>query len=236
MTQSPVPTRYVGFCDVLGFSSAILNDFDATIALYREFQGNVRRWPFPKTAQVSVYSDSILVVSDDLPAVIHTIVSLNWAALRLGWLIRGGVAYGKYWEEKADGNLFVVSDALVKAVALEKTVKVPAVAVSNEITLGIEAWIPRFQHGIFKAPLLHFLELSVVNPFNPYWFASAVARVKHLLDAHPQHREKYEWFLSLPQAVADDDILVPEAALAQMLDLGVLKKRPDPPTVFLPEE
>jgi len=228
MAADSVPMRYVGFCDVLGFSSAVLRDFDSTIALYRQFQSDVRDWPFPRRARVSVYSDSILIVSDDLPAVLNTIVVLNWAALRHDWLIRGGVAYGRYWEDREAGNLFVVSDALVKAVRLENTVKVPAVVVSPDITLGVEAWVPRFQHGVFRCPLLHFLGHTLVNPFNSYWFASAAIRVRRQLELHPQHREKYEWFLSLVEAVSKDDLLIPESALAQMLELGVLQKRPVP--------
>src|SRR5450759_4271114 len=120
MTPPSVPMKYVGFCDVLGFSSAFLNDINATIALYQQFRSDVRTLPLPARAQISVYSDAILVVSDELPAVLHTIAALNWVALMQDWLIRGGIAYGKYWEEKENGNLFVVSDALVRAVALEK--------------------------------------------------------------------------------------------------------------------
>jgi hypothetical protein len=32
----------LGFCDVLGFSTALLNDFDATIAGHQEFSEHVR--------------------------------------------------------------------------------------------------------------------------------------------------------------------------------------------------
>jgi len=211
---------------VLGFSSAVLSDFHATITLYREFQKLIRQWPFPERADVSVYSDSILVVAAQLPPVLHAIGALHWAALLQGWLIRGGIAYGRYWQEKEDGNLFVVSDALVQAVSLEKTVKVPAVIVSNDIQLGIEAWIPRFQHGIVKAPLLHFKGLNLVNPFNEYWFKSAIIRTNELLERHPAHKEKYEWLLLLAEAVAKDDILIPDQALSQMLELGILQHAP----------
>ena len=219
--------KYVGFCDVLGFSSAVLTDFDATISLYQEFRRDIRNMPFSERAQVSIYSDSILVVSDELPAVLHTIVTLSWVALLRNWLIRGGVAYGRYWEEKESGNLFVVSDALVKAVALEKAVKVPAVVISDDISLGIDAWVPRFEHGVFKTPLLHFQGLNMVNPFNTYWFASAEMRAKQLLEAHPNHRDKYEWFLALVEAVAKDEILIPELAFTRMIELGILEQLTD---------
>jgi hypothetical protein len=217
--------KYVGFCDVLGFSSAVLSDFDAAVAVYQQFRSDIRNWYFASRAKVSVYSDSILIVGDDLPPVLHNIVALQWAALRKDWLIRGGVAYGRHWEESENENLFVVSEALVRAVAIEKSVKVPAVVISEEIPLGIEAWVPRFEHGVFKTPLLHYQGRAIVNPFNEYWFASAAIRAKCLLEAHPTHREKYEWFLSLAESVARDDILVPEPALARMLELGVLEER-----------
>jgi hypothetical protein len=173
--------KYVAFCDVLGFSDAVLTRFDETIAVYREFMDSVREWPFPQKVVVSVYSDSILAVSEDLPSLLAALKSLCWATLRHDWLIRGGIAYGRYWEQKEKGNLFVVSDALVRAVRLEASVKVPAIAFSDEVKLGIEAWVPRFSHGIFDAPVLHFDGLSLVNPFNPYWFATARMRLANLL-------------------------------------------------------
>lgn len=221
--------KYVAFCDVLGFSSAVQNDFNAAIAVYQEFKRTFNDWPFPEQVQVSVYSDSILVVGNELPPVLHAVGNLNWATLLHDWLIRGGIAYGKYWEEKDNGNLFVVSEALVEAVSLEKSIKVPAVAVSNQISLGIEAWVPRFQHGVTQAPLLHFRGHNVVNPFSPFWFKTAVSRVERLLKLHPDHKEKYEWFLSLADAVANDELLVPEPALNRMLELGILQKAPPHP-------
>jgi hypothetical protein len=224
-TPVPIPQKYVGYCDILGFSAAVLSDFDGTVSLYRQLREHLRTWPFPVDAKVSLYSDSILVVSESLPSVLDAIVSLNWAALQQGWLIRGGVAYGRYLEEKEDGNLFVVSDALVHAVAIEKSAKVPAVIVSEDIALGIEAWVPRFKHNIFRAPLLYFEDRRIVNPFNKYWFKSSVVQVQQMLEQHPQHHEKYNWFLSLAQSVAQDDLLIPESALKEMLALGILQKR-----------
>ena len=220
-----IPQKYVGYCDILGFSAAVLNDFEGTVSLYRELREQLRMWPFPADAKVSVYSDSILVVSENLTSVLNTIVSLNWAALLQGWLIRGGVACGRYLEEKEDGNLYVVSDALVHAVAIEKSAKVPAVVVSEDIALGIEAWMPRFEHNIYRAPLLYFENRCIVNPFNEYWFKSSVMRVQQMLEQHPQHQEKYSWFLSLARSVAQDDLLIPESVLKEMLALGILQER-----------
>jgi hypothetical protein len=217
-----VRKRYVAFCDVLGFANAVETRFAETIEVYIEFMERMRNWPFPAKAEVSVYSDSILIVSDELPAVINAVKNLWFATLTQHWLIRGGIAYGNYWETRENGNLFVVSDALVRAVRLESTVSVPAVAFSPEVDLTLAAWVPRFQHDLLDAPVLHFRGLSFVNPFNPYWFASARVRVVQLLEQFPQYEKKYTWFLDLSEAVARDEVLIPDEILSELLDLGVL--------------
>lgn len=220
-----IPMKYVGFCDILGFSSAVLKDYDTTLARYQRLKRRFQDWPNQTNAQISLYSDSILVVGDELPHVLDAICMLQWSALTEDWLIRGGIAYGRYWEETENGNLFVVSDALISAVAIEKSIKVPGIAVSEEISLDIEAWIPRFSDGLFESLLLHFQGLTIVNPFNKYWFQSAIVRVSQLLERHPEHKEKYDWFLSLADAVAQNELLVPEFAFTRMKELGILQNR-----------
>ena len=228
LSVRPVRKRYVAFCDVLGFANAVETRFEETIKVYVEFMERMRKWPFPAKAEVSVYSDSILIVSDELPAVINAVKNLWFATLTQSWLIRGGIAHGNYWETREDGNLFVVSDALVRAVRLESTVGVPAVAFSSEVDVTLAAWVPRFQHGVLDAPVLHFRDLSFVNPFNPYWFASARMRVVQLLEQFPQHEKKYTWFLDLSDAVERDDVFIPDEILAELLNLGVLVPKSAP--------
>src|SRR5258705_10321367 len=100
----PEPTnKYVAFCDVLGFSNAVLNRFDETIAVYANFIGRMRRWPLPDKVVLSMYSDSILLVSDDLHPMLQALQSLWFATLTQDWMIRGGVAYGKFWEHRENG-------------------------------------------------------------------------------------------------------------------------------------
>jgi hypothetical protein len=38
MNSTSVSMKYVGFCDILGFSSAVLKDFDITISVYKELK------------------------------------------------------------------------------------------------------------------------------------------------------------------------------------------------------
>jgi hypothetical protein len=222
--------RYVAFCDVLGFSNAVENRFEHTIAVYAEFMERMRDWPFPEKAEISIYSDSILIVSDELPPVIYAVKNLWFATLTQDWLIRGGIAYGRYWEQRENGNLFVVSDALVRAVKLESTVSYPAVAFSPEVDLTLAAWVPRYEHGLLPAPVLHFRGLSFVNPFNPYWFQSARMRVSQMLDAYPEHAKKYNWFLDLTMAVDNDESLIPEAVLNELLQKGILVPKASDPS------
>ncbi|WP_247258080.1 hypothetical protein [Pseudomonas moorei] len=230
LSDDVIPNKYVAFCDVLGFSHAVENEFERTILLYKEFSQRISEWPFPERANVSVYSDSILIVCDELPPLLYAVQSLWFATLAQDWLIRGGIAFGKYWEDRSNGNLFVVSDALVRAVHLESTVRVPGVILSPEVEVPLGTWFARFCDGPFAAPLLHFDGLNVVNPFNPYWFLSAKNRVAQLLIKYPQHSAKYEWFLKLAEHVGDDKALVPEEVEKELLAMGAITNRSEEST------
>lgn len=221
--EASIPLKYVAFCDVLGFSQAVEHNFNETILLYKQFQARMKDWPFPEHVDVSVHSDSILLVCDELAPLLHAVQTLWFATLTYDWLIRGGIAYGKYWEDRTDGNLFVVSDALVRAVRLESTVKHPCVALSSEIEIPLGAWVTRFEHGLLNTSLLHHDGLNIVNPFNQFWFASALNRVSQMKSISPEHSAKYDWFLSLGEAVSEQQTLTPKDALDKLLELGIIE-------------
>lgn len=218
-------TKFVAYCDILGFSNAVLNHFDETIELYNFFierlKNNSTEGMF-KDVSISVYSDSIVIVADNLPPLLNAVKHLWFSSLTFGWLIRGGVAYGRYWERKEDGSVYVVSDALVRAVGIEKSIGVPAVAFSPEVNLSENLWVVRYEHDIFYAPLLHFQDLNFVNPFNPYLFNTAIIRVTELWKKHPEHSEKYKWFLEVAEAVHQNDVLIPQSILDSLINQGVL--------------
>jgi hypothetical protein len=241
--QEPIiEKKYVAFCDILGFSAAVTKDIKATISLYREFinhalnaSSNIDK------AKITIYSDAILIVGDNLAPVLSTIQQLWFAALSHDYLIRGGVAFGDYWSEEKDGHFFVVSDALVQAVNLEASVSIPAVVLADDIEIPEMMWAHRFRNAnndgtfdtsekgfrpIFLMPLLHFRDRNIVNPFNSYWFASAKNRVNQMLDAHPEHKIKYNWFLALGQAVDEDKALIPEWLFEKWVNEGMLVMPP----------
>lgn len=224
--EDTIPNKYVAFCDVLGFAHAVENEFEETISLYKEFSKRISEWPFPQKANISMYSDSILIVCDELPPLLYAVQSLWFATLAQNWLIRGGIAYGKYWEDRSNGNLFVVSDALVRAVRLESTVKVPGVVLSPEVEIPLGMWILRLRDGVYGTPLLHYDGLNLVNPFNMAWFTSAKNRVQQLKARFPRHSDKYDWFLNLADQVGAGEPLIPQSVLDEMLADGIIKRAP----------
>jgi hypothetical protein len=219
-----VSNKYIAFCDVLGFSAAVESNFNETLDVYRDFRKHILNGPFPQKVSISVYSDSVLIVCDELPPILYAVQQLWFIALFRDWLIRGAIAFGKYWEDRSGGNLCVVSDALVRAVRMEGRVKHPGVFLSPEIEMPLAAGLARFRDGVFNAPLLHFEGQSLVNPFNPYWFASAITRISQLREKFPQHEEKYAWFLNLAHQVKNDEPLVPEMLLEELIRLKIIVK------------
>jgi len=87
----------------------------------------------------------------------------------------------------------------------------------------------RRERGALAAPVLSFNGLTFVNPFNPFWFASAGMRAGQLLARFPDHEKKYSWFLKLCEAIERDELLVPEPTMAELLRLGILERRDSPP-------
>lgn len=222
-----IKARYVAFCDVLGFSNAVENDFSAAAQIYVDFVNSVRSMGTFCSAQVTVYSDSILVMGDELAPVLSTVQMLWWAALLNNWLIRGGIAYGNVWQIQEGSDLFIVSEPLVKAAKIEKTIRVPAIQISPDIQIPEEYWVQRFATDLLSTPLLHFGGMNIVNPFNRYWFQSARTRVQQLLDQYPQHSDKYYWFLALADAVEMNQSLVPQHVIESLQKQGIIEFVPN---------
>lgn len=218
-----IETRYVAYCDILGFSNKVLSEFDATLDVYRQFGENLAKLPMEEV-EVTMYSDSILVTSKSLARVLSAVQTLWFVSLFHDLMIRGAIAKGKYWQLRQGNHLLMASDALVRAVRLEGEIGVPAVVIADDIEIGDEIWVQRFAHGLLATPVLHFRDRNIVNPFNSYWFASASTRTKLLMQRSPDYSDKYLWFLALHEAVASGSELVPPIVLQRLLERGVLKR------------
>lgn len=218
-----VSNKYVAFCDILGFSAKLANDFDATLDVYRRFGERLDPELFESGVKMTMYSDAILLTSDELAPVLSAVQVLWFIALTEDLMIRGGIAYGRYWERRHGDHLMVVSDALAAAVKIESMVRVPAVALSDDIEIPLDFWVARYAQGPYAVPLLHFRDRNIVNPFSPIWGVSAAHRCRELMKASPAHKQKYLWFLALYDAVSSDSQLVPDSAFREMLEKEIIK-------------
>jgi hypothetical protein len=224
--------KYVAFCDLLGFSSKVANDFQATLDLYHSFGLMIDGADFGDSVKLTMYSDAILLTSDNLLHLVMACQSVWFFALQHDFMVRGGIAKGKYWEERRGGHLLVVSDALVRAVKLEGAVSIPAIMIADDIDIPEDYWLTLVQDGNFSGPILHFRDRNIVNPFNVMWGTSAGHRAERLMGESPNHRDKYLWFIALYKAVVSGDILVPNGRVQSMLAKGLIGySQPQPNTL-----
>lgn len=143
-------------------------------------------------------------------------------------MIRGAITKGRYWEMHTSNGLIVTSDALVRAVKLEKQVQVPAVVIADDVEIPEQFWYGQFAPdpramGIVVTSLLHFRERNIVNPFNRFWLLSAGGHASRLMEKYPLHKDKYLWFLALHKAVTDRHQLVPPEVLDKLVQSGLVK-------------
>jgi hypothetical protein len=225
--QKMSDTRYAAYCDILGFSSRIQTDFDAALSAYRQFVDSMSNAESALVeVQATMYSDAVLITGASLPHVLRAVQNLWFMALINDLMIRGAIAHGRYWEERRGGHLFVVSDALVRAFKLERSVGVAAVVIADDVEIPDDYWLARFADakGQFLTPLLHFRDRNIVNPFNIMWHYSAGGRAQKLMSESPAHKDKYLWFLALHKAVGDGQPLIPPAVFERFIQDGTLKR------------
>jgi hypothetical protein len=121
-------------------------------------------------------------------------------------LVRGGIGFGKHVEATSDGHFIVVSQALVRAVSVEKSIRHPCVALDDSVQIHdgyLDGSFSPIQRGV-----LRFDGIRMICPFNALWGHSAMTRVAMLYERYPQHSEKYDWFLWLYDAFHDGRPLV----------------------------
>jgi len=175
-------------------------------------------------AHISVYSDSIIIEGDNLLKVCTAAQLLLWTTLSHGWIVRGGVAYGKHWKEADNSNLFIISEALVKAVDIEKCVRHPVIALSEEISLELNYWLLGFEYSVFDLPIIHYDNRNIINPFNNYWFTSAVINLGNIKERNPLHTLKYDYLLKLAEAISSGKCFIPQPIIDDMLQKKMIKE------------
>jgi hypothetical protein len=200
--------KYVALIDVLGFSSRVLADFDSALGTFeRVLESTALVNDLIEEVDLRVYSDSFLLVSDSFDRIVAAAQGVLRQTLSNDYLVRGGIAYGRHFDESRPPNTYLVSEAVVKAAMVEKSVKFPCVAIHPDIAVAEDWWGPATSN--LQRGLLYFGGLVLVNPCMTGWGASARTRVEQMLDAHPEHREKYKWFLELHDAIFSPVPMVP---------------------------
>lgn len=218
-----ISNKYVGYCDILGFSNAVKSKFDETIKLYEDFK-KFSQFFRELGIDISVYSDSIMVVGDSVFSVASAIQVIHWITLRNNWLIRGGIAYGKHWKESDENNLLIVSEALVKAVDIEKNINYPIVAISEDINIDHNYWLPLLRCQFGEWPIIYIDQRNIVNPMCKYWFKSAIGQLNRLKNKHPQHSVKYDYLLKIFDDMNLRKPIFPKDRLDDLVKQGVLQR------------
>lgn len=201
-----VTQSYVAFVDVLGFSNLVEQEFETALGTYHQLVENVFSIKkHPSAVSVQVFSDSMLLTSSNLIDLVKLTQTLNFVTLVTDCLVRGGIGFGQHSVETHGRDTLVVSQALTRAVAAEKRVRYPCVELHESVVP--ERWVWVNNADTFLRPILYFEGVRLVNPFNIMWGLSAQSRVRQMRARHPEHSDKYDWFLRLYDAVAARDIL-----------------------------
>ena len=213
LSADAAENKYVALLDLLGFSAHVLEDFSETVDVYQRILGDARtRAVLSPGIKLVIYSDSIMVTSDHLAEVIKVVNMLHFHTLANDYLVRGGIGYGRHLEVQEGPNLYVVSEALVKASVAEKATKMPCVVIHEEIQIPNQWWL--FPGNPFVRPILHTTGLNIVSPFNIAWGTSAAQRVRNFQAKYskqdfPSHHEKFEWFLALYNSLYENEPFTP---------------------------
>ena len=162
--------------------------------------------------RLSAYPDSFVLVSDKLREVLLITQTLQWAALRAGCMVRGGVAFGPHAEGEKAGARLIVSSAVAKASALGKAVKRPCVTLHPEITFPDEWWL------LEESPVLFFDGLRIVSPFYRLLARSGMREASQFLHRNPEYSEEYDWLLELYNAFKAPGPKIPEDVFERLIE------------------
>lgn len=206
--NAPRSQKFVALIDILGFSSRVISSFRGALCTFEQvLRATAVVKEIIREVEIRVFSDSFLLVSDSFDRIVAASQAILRQTLSRDYLVRGGIAYGKHVDESRPPNAYMVSEAVVKAAMVEKTIKYPCVAVHPDIEVADEWW--GVANTNLERGLLYFGGLVTANPCMMGWGASARTRVEQMLLKHPEYREKYEWFLQLHDAIFSPVPMVP---------------------------
>jgi len=206
----PHRSLYVAYLDILGFSNRILCDFELALETYEELLTtlNIFQAARPAAVELHIASDSLVAVGEQLTPLLDFTSHLQWATLLTNSLVRGGVAFGRHVEEQGDRGFQIVSEALVRAVRTEQSVRYPCVALHDSVQPGPEHFGSPRQPNLERL-VLFYQGRWIVNPFTIAWGTSARDRATFLAEEFPDYAQTYRWFIDLHRAVFSASPLLP---------------------------
>lgn len=128
-------TRYVAFVDILGFARRVELGFLDCLGVCRNVLNDVAHvWRSHPGVKLQVVSDGFILASDDLAALVRLMRALLASILARGCLARSGIGVGTHIAATTGGNTYIVSQGLVQAMRLGKSVGYPCVAIHDAVT------------------------------------------------------------------------------------------------------
>jgi len=201
--------QYVAFLDILGFGNAVLTQFDETMRIYESLLDKLRILKcFEMGVSINIVSDSIVLISGAFDPLLSMCKITQVVALFEHCLVRGGIGYGRHVDVRDGDNRYVVSQALVNAVLVEKTIRWPCVAIDRAIEIAPKHWCPRTEP--IRRSVVHYQGLNLVCPLNLFWGSTAINRVERMKERFPEHSDKFDWLLVFAEQILMGAELIPD--------------------------
>jgi len=122
----------------------------------------------------------------------------------------GGIAFGKHCELMNESNLYVLSEALVAAAKIERTVSHPCISLHPEL-IHSSHYAQLSSIPLLTRLVLFYDGVWLVNPFNIMWLTSACSHVLGMREMYPQHSPKYDWFVALYDTFTSGASMLPDS-------------------------
>lgn len=119
-------------------------------------------------------------------------------------------------------DILLASEALVKAVSIEKSHKNPVIIIDPQIELTFEnCWINSFRN-FFEVPILYYEGSIIVNPFGLYFYSTGIYLLNDLKVKNPRFADKYDYLLGIAAAKENNYSFVPPEMIKDLLDKGMI--------------
>lgn len=225
-------TRFVAFLDVLGFSGRVCESWEETVDAYQALMGEldvlrevgrpqilgaekmsqlrefldgaaIERLQQGWQATIRLISDSIVIVGPNLIGVTLAAQFVQQRAALAGFLVRGGLAYGRHLDFESEVHVPTVSEALIRAVAAERRQPFPRVILDDSVVALRSSFDPSSD---LNSLLLFGDGFWFVNPFSPMWGCSMLGHVEQVRDlySNAETRPRYDWLLDLGDSLRSE--------------------------------